>query len=421
MSASPILLLDGGTGHLLKQQRNLRIDGLPYDQQFLAGAVANAEQPAAVECAHGSYARAGADVLTANSFAAAPRALRLLPADLRARLWRRLVLERGRAEEDARDAESDLALAAALAGEAAAAARRAANAAAAADNHHRPRVAGSLPPLGECCYARPGSTPPPPRAEAARQYLALARAMRQAAGGADLLLLAETLPTSDEALAALDAAAALSREEEVQEAGRPPCEVWVSFTVRDEGEGASPPRLRGGEALEPAVRRVLAHPAAAAAPGRPRRLLGAVLVNCCAPAAATAALPVLRACCGGASGAALRYGAYANGFSGTTSEWLLQDAGVDVLGLERATRWAETYHRGRAEDFAAEDEAEAERGGGAADARARPITPEAYSRHAAAWLRMGATVVGGCCGVGPRHISRLRREIDDRRARREEG
>lgn len=33
------------------------------------------------------------------------------------------------------------------------------------------------------------------------------------------------------------------------------------------------------------------------------------------------------------------------------------------------------------------------------------ISPEAYARHAADWVREGATVVGGCCGVGPEHIA----------------
>jgi homocysteine S-methyltransferase len=370
-----ILLLDGGTGHLLKTT-GLRIDGLSYDQQFLAGAIANAEQPDGVERAHALYAAAGADVLTTNSFAAAPRALRLLSnqsGGVRARLWKRLV---GEYDEDKRDEASDLRLSAALAAEAARGARRA------ADNRQPPpRVAASLPPLGECCYARPGADPPPPREEAARHYLALARAMRE--GGADLLL-AETLPTSEEALAALDAAVELG------------CEVWVSFTVRDEGGDASqPPLLRGGEALEPALRRVLAHPASGAQ-------LTTVLVNCCAPAAASAALPVLKRCCCGPVG--LRFGAYANGFRGTTSEWLLREAG-DEAGLREATSWAEARHRANGEDF---EQEEANKGANHSQAT---ITPEAYARYAAEWRRLGVTVVGGCCGVGPRHVERLAAEF----------
>ena len=35
------------------------------------------------------------------------------------------------------------------------------------------------------------------------------------------------------------------------------------------------------------------------------------------------------------------------------------------------------------------------------------ITPEAYRAHAAQWVEAGATVLGGCCGVGPEHIRRL--------------
>ena len=36
------------------------------------------------------------------------------------------------------------------------------------------------------------------------------------------------------------------------------------------------------------------------------------------------------------------------------------------------------------------------------------ITPEAYVRHAQLWVAAGATIVGGCCGIGPDHIRALR-------------
>lgn len=32
------------------------------------------------------------------------------------------------------------------------------------------------------------------------------------------------------------------------------------------------------------------------------------------------------------------------------------------------------------------------------------ITPEAYLRHAKAWRAAGASIIGGCCGVGPQHM-----------------
>ena len=36
------------------------------------------------------------------------------------------------------------------------------------------------------------------------------------------------------------------------------------------------------------------------------------------------------------------------------------------------------------------------------------IKPEAYVRHAQQWVAAGASIVGGCCGIGPEHIRALR-------------
>jgi homocysteine S-methyltransferase len=35
------------------------------------------------------------------------------------------------------------------------------------------------------------------------------------------------------------------------------------------------------------------------------------------------------------------------------------------------------------------------------------LTPEKYTEFAMAWVGMGATIVGGCCEVGPAHIAHL--------------
>jgi len=40
------------------------------------------------------------------------------------------------------------------------------------------------------------------------------------------------------------------------------------------------------------------------------------------------------------------------------------------------------------------------------------LDPETYAAFAADWLAAGASIVGGCCGIGPAHIARLRRLID---------
>ncbi len=36
------------------------------------------------------------------------------------------------------------------------------------------------------------------------------------------------------------------------------------------------------------------------------------------------------------------------------------------------------------------------------------ITPEAYAAEAKKWIGLGAEIVGGCCGIGPEHIRRLK-------------
>lgn len=36
------------------------------------------------------------------------------------------------------------------------------------------------------------------------------------------------------------------------------------------------------------------------------------------------------------------------------------------------------------------------------------MTPERFAGHAAEWVRLGAQIVGGCCGTGPAHIRALR-------------
>ena len=35
------------------------------------------------------------------------------------------------------------------------------------------------------------------------------------------------------------------------------------------------------------------------------------------------------------------------------------------------------------------------------------LSPAQYARFAAEWLETGATVIGGCCEVGPEHIKAL--------------
>lgn len=137
--------------------------------------------------------------------------------------------------------------------------------------------------------------------------------------------------------------------------------------------------------------------------------LQAVLLNCCAPQAVTAALPCLRAAAERLR-PGLRVGGYANGFCMTTSQWLAGEA---------ANGEGHSADAGAGGAAGAPVAAEAAAAGGALvqppaeeyDSEGM-ILPGAYARHAAAWRAAGAGVVGGCCGVGPQHIARIRQELD---------
>lgn len=128
------------------------------------------------------------------------------------------------------------------------------------------------------------------------------------------------------------------------EAGVP---VWLALTVDDQ-DGT---RLRSGEPLAEAL------PIAAMG-------AAAVLINCSSPEAIKASLPIL------ATGS-LPFGAYANAFQHITPEFLKDKPTVASL-------------KTRAD-----------------------LGPEAYADHAMSWVAAGATIVGGCCDVGPAHISEI--------------
>jgi S-methylmethionine-dependent homocysteine/selenocysteine methylase len=126
--------------------------------------------------------------------------------------------------------------------------------------------------------------------------------------------------------------------------------VWLSVTV-DDRDGS---KLRSGEAVADVC---------AAGAGA-----DALLANCSAPEAMAAALDALQ-------GAGKPVGAYANGFTQITADFLKANPTVDALSARR------------------------------------DLTPEIYADYAMAWVDQGATIVGGCCEVGPAHIAELARRL----------
>ncbi len=128
------------------------------------------------------------------------------------------------------------------------------------------------------------------------------------------------------------------------------CRAWVSFSVKDD-DGT---RLRSGTPLTEAVDAVLAEGAEA------------VLLNCSRPEAITNGLKLL-------AGRDVAFGAYANGFIDASE----LKVGTTVEGMGVRT----------------------------------DLGPDAYADYAAQWIADGATIIGGCCEVGPKHIARLHEQI----------
>ncbi|RKF13808.1 homocysteine S-methyltransferase family protein [Roseovarius spongiae] len=133
------------------------------------------------------------------------------------------------------------------------------------------------------------------------------------------------------------------------EAGKP---VWLAVSV-DDDDGA---RLRSGE------------PLGDLAPILDRHDPAAVLINCSRPEAVAAGLDILK-------DMGRPFGAYANGFT-RISEAFLKDAPT-VDALEQRS----------------------------------DLDPAAYADFAMGWVGQGATIVGGCCEVGPDHIAELATQL----------
>ena len=126
--------------------------------------------------------------------------------------------------------------------------------------------------------------------------------------------------------------------------------VWLSVSVQDR-DGT---KLRSGEPVA-ALAGVLAETPA-----------DAVLANCSMPEAMSAALAALKPL-------GLPFGAYANGFS----------------EIEPHT------HGTSAPAYCARHD----------------LTPERYADFALGWVAQGATLIGGCCEVGPAHIRHLHQRL----------
>ncbi len=128
------------------------------------------------------------------------------------------------------------------------------------------------------------------------------------------------------------------------ESGKP---VWCGMTTKDE-DGTL---LRSGETV------------AEAADAAKKAGAAAVAINCSWPEAVAQALPVL-------AETGLPFGGWANGFTNAAADLGI---GGTVDGMKKRT----------------------------------DLSPDQYADHVMGWVDAGATIVGGCCEVGPKHISKL--------------
>ena len=124
--------------------------------------------------------------------------------------------------------------------------------------------------------------------------------------------------------------------------------VWLALSVDDE-DGTC---LRSGEPLRDALPLLMEHAVAA------------VLLNCSRPEAITVGLDII-------AEAGLPFGAYANGFTSISEGFKAAGSNVSHLTARQ------------------------------------DLGPDEYADFVDRWIEKGATIVGGCCEVGPAHIAEI--------------
>jgi homocysteine S-methyltransferase len=127
--------------------------------------------------------------------------------------------------------------------------------------------------------------------------------------------------------------------------------LWISYTLKDrEGENI-PPQLRSGQPVEEAVKTALAIDAKA------------LLFNCSQPEEMAPTLEIVQK-----MNIGIPYGVYANAFTAIKEDKVVHD-GLCPIRNE--------------------------------------LSPIAYLEMAKIWKNLGATIIGGCCGINPEHIKEL--------------
>lgn len=128
---------------------------------------------------------------------------------------------------------------------------------------------------------------------------------------------------------------------------------WLSYTLTDRSNNSEAPSLKSSDDIKDAVNAAI------------KMGVEALLFNCSQPEEIAPVFEIIQS-----MNVPFKYGAYANTFP---TENKSQDANAGLTELR-------------------ED-----------------ITPEEYLNYAQKWQSLGATVIGGCCGIGPEHIAMLQK------------
>lgn len=288
------ILLDGGMS-LELSQRSANRTPRRWSAEYLI------EEPDLVREVHADYIRAGATVITTNTYSSTFTRMAMVHAADEVPLMQRVACEMAqRARDQAGQSGAGV------------------------------LIAGGLPPLN--------GTYRPDRVRAFDINLDEYRRLVELQAPYVDLFLCETMSTGEEALSAAQAAC---------ETGKP---VWVSWSLQDDA-----PRLRSGETIEEAAAML------------DKLDIAALLANCSSPESIGRAMDELIA-------TGLPCGGYANAFT--------------FIPL--------TYTPGKTREQLT---------------TRQDLGPEVYARHVLDWVQQGASIVGGCCEVGPRHIAALKEAL----------
>jgi len=135
--------------------------------------------------------------------------------------------------------------------------------------------------------------------------------------------------------------------------------IWLSYSLVGKANGKTIPSLRSLEKLEEGIKALLNLDAPP----------DAILFNCCQPEEISPALKLTNKMMNKSKYPDIKTGAYANSFVKAKKRRLFANKGLSELRAE--------------------------------------MTPDKYLTFAKDWRKNGASIIGGCCGIGPEHIKTL--------------